>query len=407
MFDVEFARRHFPALSDDWALFDNAGGTVPLKGVIDRVHEYMSRWQVQLGASYRHSATASDLVQAGTMAMARLINASPDEVVLGASTTMNVRVLAQALRPRFAPGDEIVVTNLDHESNIGAWRELESAGVMIREWRFDIARHELTLADLEPLLSPRTRLVCFTQCANVVGTIHDAAAIVRRVHDAGALACVDGVAFAPHRRVDVRALDADFYLLSIYKVMGPHLGLLYGKREHLVRARGQNHFFIAEDDVPYKLQPGKVPHELAASLPAILDYLMALDARTFGEDGAAEPQRLDRVFTAIADYEAALAEPLLAFLRARANVRLLGDPSADPARRVPTITFTVDDRDASAIPPLLDAERIGIRYGHFYAQRAIEALGLLGRNGVVRISMVHYNTPAEVARLITVLDRVL
>ena len=256
-------------------------------------------------------------------------------------------------------------------------------------------------------VTPRTRLVCFTQCANVVGTIHDAAAIVRRVHDAGALACVDGVAFAPHRRVDVRALDADFYLLSIYKVMGPHLGLLYGKREHLVRARGQNHFFIAEDDVPYKLQPGKVPHELAASLPAILDYLMALDARTFGEDGAAEPQRLDRVFTAIADYEAALAEPLLEFLGARANVRLLGNPSADPARRVPTITFTVDDRDASAIPPLLDAERIGIRYGHFYAQRAIEALGLLGRNGVVRISMVHYNTPAEVARLITVLDRVL
>ncbi len=407
MFDVEFARRHFPALSDEWALFDNAGGTVPLQGVIDRVHEYMSRWQVQLGASYHHSATATERVEAGTQAMALLINASPDEVVLGASTTMNVRVLAQALRPRFSPGDEIVVTNLDHESNIGAWRELESCGLTIREWRFDTARHALTLAGLEPLLTPRTRLVCFTQCANVVGTIHDAAAIVRRVHDAGAMACVDGVAFAPHRRVDVRALDADFYLLSIYKVMGPHLGLLYGKREHLVSARGQNHFFIAEDDVPYKLQPGKVPHELAASLPAILDYLMALDVRTFGADGTAEPQRLDRVFAAIADYEAALAEPLLTFLGTRANVRLVGNPSADPTRRVPTITFTVDGRDASAIPPLLDAERIGIRYGHFYAQRGIDALGLLGRNGVVRISMVHYNTPAEVTRLIDALDRVL
>lgn len=407
MLDVTFARRQFPALSDDWALFDNAGGTVPLKGVIDRVHDYMSRWQVQLGASYHHSSTASELVEAGTQAMARLINAAPEEVVLGASTTMNVRVLAQALRPRLSPGDEIVVTNLDHESNIGAWRELESWGVKIREWRFDTDRHELMLADLEPLLNSRTRLVCFTQCANVMGTVHDAAAIVRRVHEAGALACVDGVAFAPHRRVDVRALDADFYLVSIYKVMGPHLGLLYGKREHLVAARGQNHFFIAEDDVPYKLQPGKVPHELAASLPAILDYLMALDERTFGADDASESQRLDRVFGAIAEYEASLAKPLLEFLRLRTGVQLLGRTSSDPAGRVATITFTVDGRDAGSIPERLDGERIGIRFGHFYAQRAIEALGLAARNGVVRISMVHYNTEAEVARLIEALDRVL
>ena len=407
MFDVEFTRGHFPALSDEWALFDNAGGTVPLAGVIDRVCDYMRRWQVQLGASYHHSAAAAELVAAGTSAMARLINASPDEVVLGASTTMNLRVLAQALRSGFAPGDEIVVTNLDHESNIGPWRELESAGVTIREWRFDEESHELTLAGLEPLLTPRTRLVCFTQCANVVGMVLDAATIVRRVHEAGALACVDGVAFAPHRRVDVRAIDADFYVLSLYKVMGPHLGLLYGKREHLVAARSQNHFFIAEDDVPYKLQPGKVPHELAASLPAILDYLLELDARLFGSDAASESQRIDRVFAAIADYEASLAEPLFAFLRSRPNVRVLGRSDAGPAGRVPTIAFTVDDRDAGSIPAQLDVERIGIRYGHFYSHRAIAALGLHGRNGVVRVSMVHYNTPAEVARLIGALDRVI
>ncbi|TFG88458.1 MAG: aminotransferase class V-fold PLP-dependent enzyme, partial [Gemmatimonadales bacterium] len=244
VFDVAFARNHFPALTNDWALFDNAGGSVPLAGVIERVHEYMSRWQVQLGATYHHSATATALVAEGQRAMAQLVNASPDEVVLGPSSTMNVRTLSRALLPLFSPGDEIVVTNLDHETNIGAWRALEAEGLVIREWRFDPERLDLTLEGLEPLLRQRTRLVCFTHCSNLLGTVHDAAAVIRRVHEAGALACVDGVACAPHRHVDVKALDADFYFLSIHKVFGPHLGLLYGRRDLLLRARGQNHFFI-------------------------------------------------------------------------------------------------------------------------------------------------------------------
>jgi cysteine desulfurase family protein (TIGR01976 family) len=407
MFQVEFARSHFPALADDWALMDNAGGSVPLCGVIERVRDYMGRWQVQLGATYRHSARAAALVAEGRRAMARLVNADPDEIVLGPSSTMNVRVLARALRPLFAPGDEVIVTNLDHETNIGAWRELERQGIRIREWRFDPERLALTLQGLEPLLTGRTRLVCFTHCSNIVGTFHDAAAIVRRVHEAGALACVDGVAYAPHRRVDVKTLDADFYFLSLYKVYGPHLGLLYGKRDLLYAARGQNHFFVSENEVPSKLEPGSVIHELTASLPAILEYLLALDARQFPDEPASEPARLDRVFGAIARHEAALAAPLLDFLRSRPVVRIIGNPEADPARRAPTISFVVNGRDSSGIPTRLDQEKIAIRYGHFYAYRAIEALGLLPRNGVIRISLVHYNTPAEVDRLVAALDRAL
>jgi cysteine desulfurase family protein (TIGR01976 family) len=407
MFDVEFARSQFPALTDDWALFDNAGGSVPLRGVIERVCDYMGHWQVQLGATYHHSARAAALVAEGKRATARLVNAEPDEIVLGPSSTMNVRVLSRALRPLFVPGDEVVVTNLDHETNIGAWRELEAEGLRIREWKFDPERLELTLDGLEPLLTRRTRLVCFTHCSNIVGTFHDAAAIIRRVHEAGALACVDGVAFAPHRRVDVKALDADVYFFSLYKVYGPHLGALYAKRDLLLRARGQNHFFIAEEDVPYKLEPGNVVHELTASLPAILEYLLALDARHGPDASAPTPTRLDRVFGAIAQHEAALAAPLLAFLGSRPGVRLIGRPEADPARRAPTISFVVGARDSSEIPARLDEERLAIRYGHFYAYRAIESLGLLRQNGVVRVSMVHYNTPAEVNRLIAALDRVL
>ena len=406
-FDVAFARAQFPAVTDEWALFDNAGGTPPLRGVIERVTEYMNRWQVQHGATYAISAHATELAAAGHRAAERLVNAEPGEVVIGASTTMNVRVLARALRPRFRPGDEIVVTNLDHESNIGAWRELEADGVVVREWRFDPLTLELTLAGLEPLLTPRTRLVCFTHCSNVVGTLHDAAAIVRRVHAAGALACIDGVAFAPHRRVDVKAIDADFYLVSLYKVFGPHLALLYGRRELLLESKGQNHDFIPEHDVPYKLEPGNVVHELAASLPAIVEYLLALDARhTPGGTGDAEPARIARAFDTLAAHEAAIAAPLLEFLRTRRGVRVLGHADAAIPHRAPTIAFTIAGRDASEIPPRLDAERIAIRYGDFYARRAIDALGLRDRGGVVRVSMAHYNTAAEVARLIAALERV-
>jgi selenocysteine lyase/cysteine desulfurase len=207
--------------------------------------------------------------------------------------------------------------------------------------------------------------------------------------------------------VDVKAIGADFYLVSLYKVFGPHLGLLHGRRELLLASKGQNHFFVPEHEVPYKLEPGGVVHELAASLPAIVDYLLALDARHGGDLSTPEPQRLTRAFDAIAAHEAVLAAPLLEFLSSRRGVRVLGRAEPDAVHRVPTIAFTVEGRDASEIPPALDARNIAIRYGHFYAHRAIEALGLLERGGVVRVSMAHYNTAAEVGRLITALDELL
>ncbi len=407
MLDLTWVRPQFPALREDWALFDNAGGSAPLAAVIEGVAAHMARWPVQLGASYLHSVAASQAVAEGQEAMARLVGAEGGEVVLASSSTMNVRTLAAALRGWFAPGDEVVVSDLEHESNSGAWRALAEHGVVVRTWEFDRERHELTLAGLDAVLTERTRLVAFTHCSNIVGTIHDAAAFVRRIHEAGALACIDGVAFAPHRRVDVQALDADFYFLSLYKVFGPHLGLLFGRRDLLQRARGQNHFFIGEDDVPYKLQPGGVNHELTASLPAIETYLLDLDAHHGGPAGDPHAARLTRAFAHIAAHEAALAAPVLALLDAHPRVRLLGLADADPARRVPTIAFAVEGHNAADIPPLFDAENLAIRYGHFYAHRAVTALDLHGHGGVVRISMAHYNSPAEVARLLAVLQRVL
>jgi cysteine desulfurase family protein (TIGR01976 family) len=396
-------RAQFPALTTPWALFDNAGGSVPLAGVIDRIAGYMRHYGMQLGASYPLSVEAAALVAAGHRAAERLVNARPGEVVLGASTTTNLRMLARALRPLFVPGDEVVVTNLDHESNIGPWRALAADGIVVREWRMRLATHALHADDLDLLLGPRTRLVCFTHCANVVGTLHDAAGLVARVHAAGALACVDGVAVAPHRLVDVQALGADFYALSLYKLFGPHLALLYGRHDLLRRAHGQYHFFHGEDELPYKFEPGGVAHELAVSLPALLDYLLDVESRLHGAGTGDERARLARVFEAFQSHEAALTAPLIEFLRGCSRVRILGEPTADPTDRLPTVAFTVQGRMASAVSAEVERARVAIRHGHFYAHRAIEALGLLGSEGVVRVSMAHYNTPAEVQRLIEAL----
>jgi len=221
-------------------------------------------------------------------------------------------------------------------------------------------------------------------------------AIAERVHAAGAWLCVDGVAFAPHRRVDVRALGADFWFASAYKVFGPHVAFLWGRAELLARARGQNCFFHGEDAVPAKLEPGGPIHELVASLPGITEYLDWLG------DGS-----LERAFAAIAEREAELAAPLLAFLDAHPRVSLLGPATADPRERVPTIAFTVDGRRSSEIVSRLDEHGLALRYGHFYAYRPIRDLGLLDQDGVVRASLLHYNTPAEVARLVEALDHVL
>lgn len=403
--DLDFVRAQFPALETPWALFDNAGGSVPARSVIERIADYMSSVQVQHGASYALSVEAGERVAAGRDLAARLVGADPGEVVLGASSTVLVRLLAQALRPLLSEGDEVVVTNLDHETNIGPWRALEASGIVVREWRFRDETLELHAEDLDPLLNGKTRLVAFTHCSNLIGSVHDVRAIASKIRAAGALSCVDGVAYAPHRQVDVRELGVDLYFLSLYKTYGPHLGMLYGRRELLERMRGQSHPFVSEDSVPAKYEPGNVSHELAAGIQGVADYFEAVDARHTSGERPPETQ-IGRCYQLFEEQESLLAQPLLTFLKERPGVRLLGR-SAAGVDRVPTISFVVDGRDSSEIPTALDEHKVAIRYGHFYAERAVRDLGLMEQNGVVRISMVHYNTEKEVERLLRELDRVL
>ena len=402
--DLARVRAAFPGLARDFVFMDNAGGSQCLASVADAVHAYLLERNVQLGASYSISVEASAHVLEGRRAIARLVAARDDrQVVLGSSTTQLIANLVLSMSPGLKAGDEIVVTNADHESNIGAFRQLEAQGVVLREWRIDLATRELRLADLEPLLGPRTRLVCMTHCSNVLGTIHDVRTVARRVHQGGARLLVDGVAYAPHRRIDFAAFEADYYVFSLYKVYGPHLAALIAPVGHLEELPNINHAFLA-GETPYKLQPGNVCFELVAALPAIEAYLLDLGG---GVGAGTYDEAVDRAFSAIAVHEAALAERLLAFLRTRRDVTVIGDAGSNLTRRVPTVSFAPHARRPEEVVRAVDACGVGIRHGDFYSRRLIEALGLAPRGGVVRVSMVHYNTLAEVDRVIAALERAL
>jgi len=404
--DTNFVRGQFPDLGK-LAFFENAGGTLAANTVIRRLNAYLNETQVQPGGDYGPSALAVQRMAQSHRQVAAMINATPEEVMVGISTSMNVYLLSHALRHWFKPGDEIVVTDMDHEANNGAWRRLAEFGVVIRQWQVNPDTVELEAAELTPLLNERTRLVCFTHCSNITGTIHDVASLVRTIHAAGALACVDAVAYAPHRLLDVQATDVDFYLFSPYKLYGPHLGVLYGKRELLLRAATQHHFFIPDEDTALKLNPGGPNHELTAALGGVGEYFDALHAHHFPGSNEDFHTRLGQCFELITQHEQHIAEPFVEYLRSVPGLRLLGRASADKAQRVPTFSFVVEGRDSHEFPAHCARHDVGIRSGDFYARRLIDALGYGPQNGVVRASMVHYNTADEVARLIHHLDEVL
>ncbi|MDH3595744.1 MAG: aminotransferase class V-fold PLP-dependent enzyme [Rhodospirillales bacterium] len=402
--DLDFVRRQFPNLGNGWAYFENAGGSYLPQSVIKRMTDFMSESQVQPAALNPLSALSTERLDTARGLMARMINAETDEIVIGPSTTLNVYVLAQALRPLFRPGDEIIVTNQDHEANSGAWRRLAEFGIEVREWRIDPVTGELDPADLDRLLSERTRLVCFPQVSNIVGTVNPVAEITAKAHAAGAMVCVDAVAYAAHRLMDVKALDVDFYLFSLYKLYGPHVALLYGKRERILEAANQNHFFH-EDNISAKLNPGGLNYEAVASLSGIVEYFEAVYQHHFEQPENDLHARLGRVFGLFAEQEQRLSEPFLAYLADKPGVRLIGGGTPGD-RRLPTFSFAVEGRRPAEVVEALGRERIAINHGHFYAHRCVEGLGVDPEEGLVRASMVHYNTGHEVDRLIQALDAV-
>ncbi|MGH8272201.1 MAG: cysteine desulfurase-like protein, partial [Gammaproteobacteria bacterium] len=401
-FDVERARARFPALHQDWVLMDNAGGAAVLDSVIERMSEYMRSTPVQIGASYDLSRLAVSRLEQATVETATLINAAPGEIVFGPSSSALLSRLARAIASQLEPGDEIIVSQADHEANITPWQRLAERGVTIRTWPVDAAAGRLDMRVLDELLNAKTRLVCMGHTSNIFGAVEPVAEVARRVHVASARLVVDGVAWAPHRLVDVQACDADFYVFSAYKVFGPHLGVLYGKSDELLKLDNLNLAFLDRDAVPYKLQPGGYSYEAAYGFGAVLGYLLEQ-----APSGATPREKLAAAWALMSAHESRLVKKLLDYLHSRPDITIHGPQDAAVESRLPIVSFGVAGKDSADIVNSVDAARIGIRYGHFHARRLIEHLGLLPQNGVVRVSMAHYNTPEEVERLITTLDTAL
>ncbi len=406
MLDVDFVRSQYDTFSGDyadWALFENAGGSAIPRQVLDPFRDFLAHYKVQPYAPYAPAQHAGEAMDAGYRVIAGLLGADEDEITIGPSTTLNTYVLAQAVRPLLRAGDEIIVTNQDHEANIGCWRRLEADGAVLLEWGIDPRTGELDVADLARLISPRTRLVCFTLCSNIVGSIHDVRTITALVRDAGALSVGDGVSFAPHRLLDVRDSGLDFYCFSTYKTFAPHAGVMWGRAESLAALPHQGHFF--NRDLPhYRMNPTGPMHAEIGALGGLAAYFETLHAHHGGGQGTLR-EKANAMFELFSEHETQLAETLLAYLRSRDDVRIVGRDSAVDGARAATIAFTVDGHASRDVAAALAAHRIGCSSGHFYAFRCVEALGIDPADGVVRVSMVHYNTMAEVERLIDALER--
>ena len=407
--DLNYVRNRFPALKNGFVFMDNAGGSQTLDSVIENISHYLTEHNVQLGASYKISQQSGAALEEAHRSIAGFINAKrTEEVVVGPSTSMLFRILSIVLSKKWQKGDEVIVTNSDHEANISPWRDLEKQGMIVKEWKINPETMRFDVEDLKALLSDKTRLVTMVHASNILGTINPIKEIGKVVHEAGSLFCVDGVAYAPHRMLDMQEWDVDFYSFSTYKVYGPHLAVMYGKYEILRELESFNHYFIGKEEVPYKLQPGNFNFELTYSLLGLTSYLKNVYTHHYSKQETKDERKTyASSYALMAEHEEALSKKLLDYLNAHSKIKVIGETTAAKEQRVPTISFIHEEMKSSDIVKKVDEYGIGIRFGDFYAKKIIEDLNLEQYDGVVRVSMVHYNTLEEVEQLIQALETIL
>jgi len=407
--DVDYVKAQFPAFSDPlsskWSFFENAGGSYVPINVIKHLNNFMTSTKVQPYAEFDISKIAGNNMDKATELFAEMINARKDEIIIGASTTMNMYVLSNAMKHFIKPGDEVIVTNQDHEANIGAWRRLESYGAVIKEWKINTENAELEIEDLKALLTNKTKIVAVTHCSNIVGSINNLQSIAKLVHEYNAFLVGDGVSYAPHGLPNVKDLDVDFYTFSLYKTYGPHLGLLYGKKEILNQLPNQNHEFL-EGDVPYTLNPGGPNHEELSCLVGIYEYFNNLYNHHFPDENNTLRKKIEKINELISNHEEQIANPLLEYLNSRNDIKLIGKKKIENKNRAPTIAFTFVNQSSKKISDQLVKNGIATRNDNFYAWRCLKALGIDVEDGVVRTSMVHYNTHEDVEKLISALKKI-
>jgi len=407
-FDIDWVRAQFPALWQEVdgqpaVFFDAPGGTQVPQRVIDAMRDYLAGSNSNTHGAFITSRRSDEILAAAHAAVADLLGCDADEVVFGPNMTTLTFALSRAIGREFQPGDELIVTHLDHNANIAPWTALEERGAVVRYADIHPEDCTLNMEDLKRQLNPRTRVVAVGYAANAVGTINDVAEIVRLAHGAGALAFVDAVHYAPHGPIDVRALDCDFLVCSSYKFFGPHCGALYGKREHLERLRPYK-VRPAPEKTPDRWETGTQNHEGQAGVAAAIDYLAELGRRSGRLPAASRRAQLLAAYEAIRDYERGLSVRLIEGLLKIPGLAFYG--VREPARfdqRTPTVAIRMEGRTPRELAEYLGGRGIFTWDGNYYAINLTERLGVEASGGLLRIGLAHYNTAGEVDRLLAAL----
>jgi cysteine desulfurase family protein (TIGR01976 family) len=398
-FPVDDLRDEFPALAGaaGFLFFDNAAGAQIPSSVLAAVTDHLVSRNVQRGGPYGRSREVDAMIARARASVGAFVNArAPEEIAFGLNATSFIRAISLAVGQTLAARNEIIVSDLDHEANVATWTALERAGARIVWWRVrDDAR--LDVADLEGLLSERTRLVACTVASNATGARVDVAAVARLAHAAGAEVFLDAVHFGPHGSIDVQAFDCDYLVCSGYKIFAPHMGFAWCRAESINRLPTFREDFIP-DVTPDKLEAGTYAYENVAGMDAAVAYLERIGRRV-GADPRGERRAIIRTaMDAIAEYEQTLSAALVEAVLAVDGAVVHGvTDRARFADRVPTVCFAVEGVSASSLADALAARGVGARSGHMYAPRLMQRLDRMP-GGVVRASLVHYNTVGEIAR---------
>ena len=407
-FDVAWVREQFPSLAFEVqghaaAFLDGPAGTQVPKQVIQAIDSYFASANANTCGAFETSRRNDAMIRSTRQAMADFFNCHANEVVFGQNMTSITFALARAIGRELKAGDEIVVTTLDHDANVAPWRALDEKGVIVRQ--VDIHEGDCTLDfdDLKRKITGKTKVVAVGYASNMVGTINPVEEITKLAHRAGALMFVDAVHFAPHGLIDVKALDCDFLVCSSYKFFGPHMGTLYGKQEHFERFKPYK-VRPATDAIPDCWETGTQVQELIAGIGAAVDYLAGLGRRS---DSSVKTRResLRAAYRSTVPYERALMTRLLDGLQTIPGVKVYG--ITDPQRfaeRCATVSLRLGDHHPTEIAKFLGDRGVFTWDGNFYALNLSERLGVEANGGVLRIGLVHYNTTAEVDRLLQALD---
>jgi len=395
--DLQSVRRQFPSLAlkvdgQPVVYLDNPAGTQVPQLVIDRTAEYWRTMNANQGGTFATSRRSDALVAEVRQAAAVFLNAaSADEIVFGPNMTTLTFALSRAIGREMKPGDEIVVTRLEHDANVSPWLALQERGVTVRFVDIHVPECTLDMADLQCQLTPRTRLVAVTHASNAVGTIPDLAAVSRAAHAAGAWLWVDAVHYGPHGPIDVRAIDCDFLVCSSYKFYGPHQGILYGRRELLQRLRPYK-VRPASDELPSRWETGTQNHECLAGMLGAFEYLAQLG----GADGVLRPA-LETAMARIRRHERALAARLIDGLQHIPGIKLYGIIAPEELdRRAPTVSLTWPPHRPEALAGWLASHQVFATHSDHYATELMARLGLVDEGGTLRIGIAHYNTASEV-----------